>query len=168
MAVTPTAASQICEHGDCPQATETDFDMTNNSASLTMQIVAAASSPVMLDDNLMVSTVVSGLSAPISMAFIGVNDFLYSKLDQARSNVLSTEQFNPLYLTACERLLLNADCSGLPYIQQFSRRTALFTCIWTESSSGVDSFEYRRRAALSNRVDRYIWNGTTLTFDRTL
>jgi glucose/arabinose dehydrogenase len=39
---------------------------------------------------------------------------------------------------------------------------------WTESSTGVDSTNLADVPLLGNRVDRYIWNGATLTFDRNL
>jgi len=39
---------------------------------------------------------------------------------------------------------------------------------WTESSTGVDTANIDQVPLLGNRVDRYIWNGTTLTFDRNL
>jgi hypothetical protein len=37
---------------------------------------------------------------------------------------------------------------------------------WTESSTGADSGAVADVPLLGNRVDRYIWNGSTLTFDR--
>src|SRR5204863_7030123 len=39
---------------------------------------------------------------------------------------------------------------------------------WTESSTGVDSTNLADVALLGNRVDRYIWNGSILTFDHNL
>ena len=39
---------------------------------------------------------------------------------------------------------------------------------WTESSTGVDSTNLQDVALLGNRVDRYVWNGSTLVFDRNL
>src|SRR6185312_15149367 len=39
---------------------------------------------------------------------------------------------------------------------------------WTESSTGADSTAVTDVPLLGNRVDRYVWNGTTLTFDRNL
>src|SRR5262249_32835623 len=39
---------------------------------------------------------------------------------------------------------------------------------WTESSTGVDTTNIAEVPTLGNRVDRYIWNGSTLTFDRNL
>src|SRR4051794_9735979 len=37
---------------------------------------------------------------------------------------------------------------------------------WTESSTGADSGVVSEVPLLGNRVDRYIWNGSSLTFDR--
>ena len=39
---------------------------------------------------------------------------------------------------------------------------------WTESSTGVDSTNLAEVPTLGNRVDRYFWNGSTLSFDRNL
>src|SRR5688500_3029006 len=46
------------------------------SAALTAAPPAAAQAPEMLDSRLIVRTVVSGLSQPTNMAFLGPNDFL--------------------------------------------------------------------------------------------
>src|SRR6185369_5742670 len=73
--VTPASAGQITNSATVA-GTEPDPDATNNTASATTLIQLAAPSPVMLDDNLTVSTVITGLDQPTSMAFIGVNDFL--------------------------------------------------------------------------------------------
>jgi hypothetical protein len=39
---------------------------------------------------------------------------------------------------------------------------------WTESSTGADSTVVSEVPLLGNRVDRFIWNGSTLTLDRNL
>jgi len=74
ISVTPSAPGQITNSATV-SGSESDFDTTNNTAGLTTQIQPAAPSPTMVDDNLTVSTVVSGLDQPTSMAFIGANDF---------------------------------------------------------------------------------------------
>src|SRR4030095_5141058 len=38
----------------------------------------------------------------------------------------------------------------------------------TETNSGTDSLDINNVPLLGNRVDRYIWNGTTLTFEKNL
>src|SRR4029453_11930622 len=40
---------------------------------------AGAAGPVVFDSNLSVRTVVSGLQAPVTMAFLGANDFLITE-----------------------------------------------------------------------------------------
>src|SRR4029078_9719109 len=73
--VTPTAAGQITNSASVSSG-ESDYDGSNNTASITTQVQPAAATPSMVDPNLTVSTVVSGLAQPISLAFLGVNDFL--------------------------------------------------------------------------------------------
>jgi glucose/arabinose dehydrogenase len=46
--------------------------------------------------------------------------------------------------------------------------TALAYVFWTESSTGADSGAVEDVALRGNRVDRYVWNGSQLTFDRNI
>jgi glucose/arabinose dehydrogenase len=39
---------------------------------------------------------------------------------------------------------------------------------WTESATGADTGVLSETPLLGNRVDRYVWNGSTLTFDRNI
>ena len=39
---------------------------------------------------------------------------------------------------------------------------------WTETNSGTDSADLADVPLLGNRVDRFYWNGSTLSFDRNL
>ncbi|HAF15586.1 MAG TPA: hypothetical protein DCK99_18200, partial [Blastocatellia bacterium] len=39
---------------------------------------------------------------------------------------------------------------------------------WSESNTGGDTTNIDSIALLGNRVDRYIWNGSVLTFDKNL
>src|SRR5687768_12947288 len=75
IAVNPTSTGSVMNSATV-SAAETDFDASNNSASITTFIQPFAPSPTMLDDNLMVSTLVTGLEQPTSLAFIGTNDLL--------------------------------------------------------------------------------------------
>src|SRR6185295_10644452 len=73
--VTPSSAAQVTNSASVT-GTEADSVLTNNTATATTLIQPAAPSPTMLDDNLTVSTVITGLDQPTSMAFIGPGDFL--------------------------------------------------------------------------------------------
>ena len=73
--VTPSAQGQLANTATVT-AGESDFDSTNNSSSITTFIQPAAATPSMTDPNLTVSTVVSGLDQPTTIAFLAANDFL--------------------------------------------------------------------------------------------
>ena len=101
------------------------------------------------------------------MAFIGPNDFLVLEKDTGRVRRVTNGAVQGSVLdlavnSASERGLLgialhpNFNINGFVYLY------------WTESSTGVDSTNLADVALLGNRVDRYVWNGSTLTFDRNL
>ena len=164
--VTPSTPGQIVNSATVSR-NESDFDSTNNSATVTTLIQAAAASPVMLDDNLMVSTIVTGLDQPTSMAFIGPNDFfvLEKATGKVQRIVNGALQSTPLDLAvnnASERGLL-----GIALHPKFAQNGFVYL-YWTESSTGSDTANVDQIPLLGNRVDRYVWNGSTLTFDRNL
>jgi len=164
--VTPSAAGQITNSATV-NASESDFDSTNNSSTITTLIQPAAASPTMLDDNLTVSTVVVGLDQPTSMAFIGPNDFLVlekatGKVQRIVNGALQSTPLDLAVNNASERGLL-----GIVLHPNFSQNGFVYL-YWTESSTGVDTANIDQVPLLGNRVDRYHWNGSTLTFDRNL
>jgi aldose sugar dehydrogenase len=164
--VTPSSASQITNSASVA-GTEPDPDSTNNTASATTLIQPAAPSPTMLDDNLTVSTVITGLDQPTSMAFIGPNDFLVlekasGKVKRIVNGALQSTPLDLAVNNASERGLL-----GIALHPKFSQNGYVYL-YWTESSTGVDTANIDEVPVLGNRVDRYVWNGATLTFDRNL
>jgi aldose sugar dehydrogenase len=164
--VTPSSASQITNSATVT-GTEADPDATNNTASATTLIQPAALSPTMLDDNLTVSTVITGLDQPTSLAFIGPNDFLVlekasGKVKRIVNGLLHSTPLDLAVNNASERGLL-----GIALHPKFSQNGFVYL-YWTESSTGIDTSNIDEVAVLGNRVDRYVWNGSTLTFDRNL
>jgi uncharacterized repeat protein (TIGR01451 family) len=149
-------------------ASENDPDTSDNSVSLQTAINTPASGPSLTDPNLSVRTVVSGLSQPTSMAFIGNNDFFIfekntGKVQRVINGVIQSAP--PLDLavnSGSERGGL-----GIALHPNFAFNGYVYL-YWTESSTGVDTTNLADVALLGNRVDRYIWNGSTLTFDRNL
>lgn len=147
---------------------ETDFDPSNNSATINTFIQAAAASPLMLDDNLTVSTVLTGLNQPTSLAFIGSSEFFIlerttGKVQRILNGTLQGTVLDLTVNSASERGLL-----GIALHPQFSQNGFVYL-FWTETSSGLaDTSNVDDITLLANRVDRYYWNGTNLTFDRNL
>ena len=164
--VTPSSAGQITNSASVA-GSEADSDSTNNTATTTTLIQPAAPSPTMLDDNLTVSSVITGLDQPTSLVFIGPNDFLVlekatGKVKRIVNGALHSTPLDLAVNNASERGLL-----GIALHPAFAQNGFVYL-YWTESSTGVDTANIDEVPVLGNRVDRYMWNGATLTFDRNL
>jgi len=151
----------------------------------------APEGPTMLDPNLKVTTVVSGLRQPTSMEFLGPRDFLV--LEQATGKVQhvvgGTLAAPPQFVTPAGATLQNLPVNnasergllGIALDPAFTSNQLVYL-YWTESSTGAVSsqlaevgnpnspFPPGTITPLGNRVDRFVFNArnNTLTFDRNL
>jgi glucose/arabinose dehydrogenase len=131
---------------------------------------AADSIPVqMLDPSLQVTTVLdSGLAQPIGIVFLGPNDFFVlekasGQVKRVTGGVVQPAPVLDLAVNSnSERGLLS-----LVLHPQFPATPWVYVR-WTESSTGADSGAVLDVPLLGNRVDRFVWNGSTLAFDRSL
>jgi glucose/arabinose dehydrogenase len=101
------------------------------------------------------------------MAFIGANDFFVlekatGKVQRIQNGVLQSTVLDLAVNSASERGLL-----GIALHPSFALNGYVYL-FWSESTTGGDTTNIDASPLLGNRVDRYIWNGTTLTFDRKL
>jgi glucose/arabinose dehydrogenase len=125
--------------------------------------VRAQGTPAMVDENLDVRTVVSGLNTPTTMAFIGRNDMLVlekgtGKVQRVIDGVIQpTPALDLAVNSASERGLL-----GIALHPRFPSEPSVYL-FWTESSTGADTTVLSEVPLLGNRVDRFQWNGTNLT-----
>jgi glucose/arabinose dehydrogenase len=124
----------------------------------------AQSTPSLVDPNLGVRTVVENLDQPTSMAFLGPNDFfvLEKATGQVKRVVNGVVQSTVLDLavnSGSERGLL-----GIALHPNFPATPHVYL-YWTESTTGADTSVLSETPLLGNRVDRFVWNGSTLTQD---
>src|SRR5687767_1328724 len=125
----------------------------------------AQAQPALVDRNLAVRTVASGLETPTTMAFIGANDFLVlekgsGKVKRVTGGVVAATPVLDLAVNSnSERGLL-----GIALHPNFPTEPAVYL-YWTESSTGADTDVASETPLLGNRVDRFLWNGSTLTHD---
>jgi glucose/arabinose dehydrogenase len=127
----------------------------------------AEAAPSVVDPNLAVRTAVSGLDQPISMAFLGVNDMFVlekatGKVQRVVNGAVQSTVLDLPVNSASERGLLGIALDPHFFV---NGRVYLY---WSESSTGADSTALETVPLLGNRVDRFLWNGSTLTFDRNL
>ena len=157
------------------RANEADPDPTNNTATAVTTVVPRASSPALLDPNLALSTVVSGLTEPTGLAFLGPNDLLVTEKSTGRVQRVMDGVVQGPVLTlpvnfASERGLLGIAlhphfaANGLVYLFWTCRGPAA----GSECEDGPPSGDIARVPLLGNRVDRFVWDGARLTFDSPL
>jgi glucose/arabinose dehydrogenase len=138
------------------------------AAFFTVGIASADTTPlVILDPNLQVTTYVgAGINQPIGIVFIGPNDaFVLEKASgQVKRVIGGVLQPTPVLDLAVNS---NSERGLLSLVLHPNFPATPFVYIrWTESSTGADSAVVSEVPLLGNRVDRFIWNGSTLTMDR--
>jgi glucose/arabinose dehydrogenase len=127
-------------------------------------VTAQSSGPTMLHPNLGVRPVVTGLTQPSTMAFIGDDDLLVLEKSTGRvQRVLNGAVFSTALDLAVnfgsERGLL-----GIALHPEFPTDPGVYL-YWTESSTGDDTNVLSATPLLGNRVDRFVWDGRNLTLD---
>jgi glucose/arabinose dehydrogenase len=120
-----------------------------------------------LDPDLQVTPVLTGgIVQPIGIVFLGQNDYLVlekasGQVKRVINGVIQAVPVLDLAVnSASERgllsLVLHPNFPATPWV--YVR--------WTESSTGADTNVTLNVPLLGNRVDRFVWNGSTLAFDR--
>src|SRR5919108_649490 len=135
--------------------------------SLACASSADAQTPEVVDQNLGVRAAATGLTQPVSMAFIGPGDALVLEKASGRVKriVDGTVQGAVLDLAVnsnSERGLL-----GIALHPNFKSNGFVYL-FWSESNTGADSTSSTAVDVLANRVDRFRWNGSSLTMDRNI
>ena len=117
--------------------------------------------PTVVDPNLIVQPVASNLELPITMAFLGDDDFFV--LEKASGRVWRVAGGAAALVldlpvnSASERGLL-----GIALHPDFPDNSGVYL-FWSESTTGADSTGVAEVPLLGNRVDRFEWDGSTLT-----
>jgi aldose sugar dehydrogenase len=129
--------------------------------------ILAQALPTVADPDLEVRSVVGGLSQPVSMAFLKSDDFFVVEKASGQVKRYVRGQFRGVVLdlavnSASERGLLD-----IALHPDFPRNPRVYL-YWTESSTGADSGVLGEVPDLGNRVDRFLWNGSTLTQGRNI
>ena len=148
--------------------------------------VAQSPQPTLTDPNLSVRTVIANLEQPTTMAFIGANEFLVLEKATGRVKHVINGALAQIVLdlavnNASERGLL-----GIALHPQFSANRYVYlywSCVAPQGPSsfqvsantcpatpatGADTADIVSVPLLGNRLDRFVWDGTALRFDRNL
>jgi glucose/arabinose dehydrogenase len=128
---------------------------------------AGDAAPSVVDSGLGVRTAASGLFGPTSIAFVGGGDMLVLEkstgiVRKVSGGAITGSALDLAVNSASERGLL-----GIALDPGFAANGFVYL-YWTASSTAADSAALGDVALLGNRVDRFVWNGSTLTFDGNL
>jgi glucose/arabinose dehydrogenase len=151
------------------------------------RVAAQSSGPTMLDPHLNVRPIVAGLTTPSSLAFLGDNDMLVlekstGKVQHVVNGVIQSTVLDLAVNNASERGLL-----GIALHPNFPADPGVYL-YWTCRTAAAPAdpfFPDQERCAdadmlgadtdnilavplLGNRVDRFVWHDSTLTFDKNL
>jgi glucose/arabinose dehydrogenase len=125
---------------------------------------AQAAGPEILAPNLAVSTVVSGLVTPTTMAFIGASDILVLEKITGRVQRVTDGAIDSTVLDLAVNFGSERGLLGIALHPDFPTNPGVYL-YWTESTTGADTGVLSSTPLLGNRVDRFVWNGSSLTFD---
>src|SRR4029453_4397412 len=123
--------------------------------------------PSLVDPNLRVRTVIEGLDQPTTMAFLSPNEFFV--LEKATGKVQHVVNENVVG-TALDLAVNNGSERGLLGIAlhpDFANNGFVYL-YWTESTTGADTDVLANTPLLGNRVDRFHWDGASLTPDQNI
>lgn len=121
----------------------------------------------MLTASLAVRQAVGGLVTPIGLAFLGPADMLViekntGQVKRVINGVVDSTVLDLAVNFGSERGLL-----GIALHPRFPANPGVYL-FWTESTTGADTNVLLNTPLLGNRVDRFVWNGATLTFDQNI
>jgi aldose sugar dehydrogenase len=123
--------------------------------------------PEMLHPRLAVRTVVTGLVTPTTLTFIGSDDLLVLEKNTGRVMRVTDGTIQGPVLDLAVNFASERGLLGIALHPDFPANPGVYL-YWTESTTGADSGSLDDTPLLGNRVDRFVWDGSTLTFDHNL
>jgi aldose sugar dehydrogenase len=157
------------------------------AAALALSAPAAAA-PEVVDPELGVRTAASGLMTPTSIAFLGRNDMLVLEKDTGKVQRVVNGSIQSTVLDLAVNRASERGLLGIALHPNFPSNPGVYLywsctapappdsnpffptqerCSLTPET-GADTGDILAVPLLGNRVDRFVWNGSTLAFDRNL
>lgn len=124
---------------------------------------AQQAGPSMVDTRLGVRTVAGGLVTPTSIAFLGPRDILAIEKNTGRVQRVVNGALQGSVLDLAVNFGSERGLLGIALHPAFPANPSVFL-YWTESTTGADTNVLAETPLLGNRVDRFVWNGSSLVF----
>src|SRR4051812_8074095 len=137
-----------------------------SALALSASAQAQTPAPSVVDPKLAVEPVVTGLAQPVQLEFVGDDDFFVLEKSTGIVKRVKDGTATPVLDLAVnsnsERGLL-----GIALDKSFKFNGSVYL-YWSESTTGADSAAGDTVPLLGNRLDRFHWDGTSLTYEKTL
>ena len=124
---------------------------------------AQQAGPSMVDARLGVRTVAGGLVTPTSIAFLGPRDILAIEKNTGRVQRVVNGAVQATVLDLAVNFGSERGLLGIALHPGFPADPSVYL-YWTESTTGADTNVLADTPLLGNRVDRFVWNGSSLAF----
>src|SRR5512139_684441 len=121
----------------------------------------------LIDPDLSVSVVASGFNQPIAMAFIGPNDILVTEKASGQVKRITNGVVQGVVLDLAVNSSSERGLLGIALHPDFPANPGVYLYN-TESTTGADTAVLANVPLLGNRVDRFVWTGSVLVFDRSI
>ncbi len=136
---------------------------------------AAPTGPAMRDETLGVEQVVSGLTEPTALAFPAPSEFFVTEKSTGQVKRVVDGQVSEAVLDLAVNFFDERGLLGIALHPEFATNGYVYL-YWTasglgdgdEGRLGPDTDAERELPDLGNRVDRFAWDGSTLTWDRNI
>ena len=134
-----------------------------------------AAAPTMTDPSLGVEIAATGLTEPTGLAFLSADEFFVTEKSTGHVHRVVNGQPGEPVLDLAVNYFDERGLLGIALHPQFSTNGFVYL-YWTSSGEGdgddgrlgPDTDEEHALPDLGNRVDRFVWDGTTLIWDRNL
>jgi glucose/arabinose dehydrogenase len=123
--------------------------------------------PEILHPRLEVTTLAEGLVTPASLAFLGEDDLLVVEKNTGRVQRVVGGEVRETVLDLAVNFGSERGLLGIALHPEFPADPGVYL-YWTESTTGSDTDVLSETPLLGNRVDRFEWDGSSLTFDQNL
>lgn len=136
---------------------------------------APAAGPRMTDEALGVEVAASGLTEPTGLAFIGPDQFFVTEKSTGEVHLVSEGEVSEPVIDLAVNYFDERGLLGIAVHPEFDSNGFVYL-YWTASGEGegdggllgTDTDEEFAVPELGNRVDRFVWDGTALAWDRNI
>ena len=132
------------------------------SLNVTGLATAQSAGPVMLHPGLAVRTVVGGLVTPTTIAFLGDGEFFVLEKNTGKVQYIVDGVSHSTVLDLAVNFGSERGLLGIALHPDFPTNPGVYL-YWTESTTGADTNVLSNTPLLGNRVDRFVWDGASLT-----